>query len=177
MWTPTPSEISPARRVLIVGLLSGLALALSLLEGALPLFAPGIKPGLANAVSLLALLLYGPRTAWSVLAVRLLLAGLLSGNLFALGCSVAGGISAMAVMTLLLRGFAGEISTPVVSAAGAVTHNGGQLLFVMALVRSPALLAYLPLLIVSGLASGLAVGLLAGWAATRLDQIRRESTP
>lgn len=177
MWTPTPSEPSPTRRILIVGLLSGLALALALLENALPLPAPGVKPGLANAVSLLALLLYGPRTAWSVLAVRLLLAGLFSGNLFALGCSVAGGMAAMTVMTLLFRGAAGEMSPPVVSAAGAVTHNAAQLLFVVVLLGSRALLAYLPLLVVSGLASGLAVGFLAGWTAERLDRIRRESMP
>ncbi|MDD4365691.1 MAG: Gx transporter family protein [Synergistales bacterium] len=171
---PSPSDSSPAGRVLIVGLLSGLALALNLLEGGLPLPAPGVKPGLANAVSLMALLLYGPRIAWSVLAVRLLLAGLFSGNLFAFGCSVSGGIAAMTVMMGLQRLFGRDITAWALSAAGAVTHNGAQLLFVIALVGSRALLAYLPLLILSGLASGLAVGLIAGWAAKRLEGIRGE---
>ncbi|MBL3592148.1 MAG: Gx transporter family protein [Synergistaceae bacterium] len=167
-----PTDSSGASRILTVGLLTGLSLTLSVAENALPLPLPGVKPGLANAVTLLALLLYGPKTAWPVLILRLLLAGLFSGNFFAFGCSVAGGVTAMAVMTGLLRLFGDEISTPAVSAAGAVTHNGAQLLFVVALLKSPALLAYLPVLVGFGLVSGLSVGLLAGWTAGRLLRIR-----
>jgi heptaprenyl diphosphate synthase len=48
-----------------------------------------------------------------------------------------------------------------VSMAGGVAHNLGQLITACVLLQNTGILAYFPVLLFSGLASGIAIGLLA----------------
>ena len=89
-------------RFVLAAVFCGLALALSLLDGAvsslLPL--PGFKLGLANVVSLLALLTLGLPWTLLICLVRSLLAAALSGNLTMLFFSLAGGVVSILIMRL-----------------------------------------------------------------------------
>ena len=158
-----------ARRVVLVGLLTALALALSFAEGVLPFpgFLPGAKIGLANLVTLLALyLLPSWHDAALVLFLRVTLGSFFAGG-GAFWYSAAGAAVSFPLMCALRR-----LGLPllVVSAAGGVAHNAAQLAAAMLVLRTAALVAYAPLLVAAGLLAGLAVGLLAAGVVSRLKR-------
>lgn len=160
---------SAARRVVLVGLLTALALALSFAESVLPLpgFLPGAKIGLANLVTLLALyLLPSWHDAALVLFLRVTLGSFFAGG-GAFWYSAAGAAVSFPLMCALRR-----LGLPLlaVSAAGGVAHNAAQLAAAMIVLRTVALVAYAPLLAAAGLLAGLAVGLLAAGVVSRLKR-------
>lgn len=153
-----------AKRLALCGLLTALALVLSYLESLVPLgslsfFVPGVKLGLPNLAILFALYRLGFKEAAVISLVRVLLVSLLFGNVFSLAYSAAGAALALAVMGLLRR--SGKFGTAGVSVAGAVAHNVGQILVAMAVLETGAIAAYLPVLLLTGTAAGVVIGLVS----------------
>lgn len=155
------------RRDLRVAWLAAFAVAVHLLEAALPPVLPGVKPGLANVVTVAALCLWGWRTAATVTLLRILVASILLGTLLspAFWLSLGGGIAALAVLglgeTLPGRGL-GPVGYSVIAA---VAHISGQILVAYGLfVHHSGILALIPLLgpaaAVTGTLNGLAAFLL-----------------
>ncbi|MCD7862057.1 MAG: Gx transporter family protein [Lachnospiraceae bacterium] len=150
------------RRLTTNGLLLALAFVFSYIEWLLPefLMIPGAKPGFANIVIVTALYCVGAGDALLINLVRIILVGFTFGNLTALLFGLAGGLFSFGVMTLLKKtdrfGIAG------VSIAGGVCHNLGQLAAAVAVMRTTAVLYYLPYLILLGAAAGLVVGIISG---------------
>lgn len=148
------------RRLTHNAVLTALALALSAAEGLvqitvlLPL--PGLRLGLANLVTVYALCRAGRRDALLILVSRCLLAALVSGRLSGLAFSLAGGLLAYLVMSLLLP-FDG-LSLFGISIAGAAAHNTGQILAAMAVLGTPAPLFYLPPLLLASVTTGAVTG-------------------
>lgn len=143
--------------------LTALALALSMAERWLPLTVlvplPGLRLGLANLVTVFALCRLSGREALLILVARCLLGAIGGGNLTALVFSLTGGLFALAVMALLLR--CPGLSLVGVSMAGAAAHNVGQILAVMAVLTSPAPVAYLPALLLCSVVTGAITGLVS----------------
>ena len=83
------------------GVLASLALIASYVESLVPL--PGIRLGLANAVVLAVLELFGFREAFLVSVVRILLSGFLFGNLSSIFYSLGGGLLSLLLMNLLYK--------------------------------------------------------------------------
>ncbi len=140
-----------ARRVALTGLLFALALALSFLESQItPLLGlpPGVKIGLANVVVLYALLFATRRQALLLVLLKAGFALLSAAGML----SLAGGLLSVVMMMLLLLPRL-HASVWLVSAAGAVCHNMGQLLAVR-LWMGPFALYYTPVLLLAGLAMG-----------------------
>ena len=110
------------------GVLASLALIASYVESLVPLPVPvpGIRLGLANAVVLAVLELFGFREAFLVSVVRILLSGFLFGNLSSIFYSLGGGLLSLLLMNLLYK--KGSFGTLGISMAGGVAHNFGQLL-------------------------------------------------
>ena len=150
---------SGARRIALSAMLASLALVFSYLEAILPWQSPvpGVKLGLANLVVLVALYRMDAGYALAAGLVRVLLAGLLFSGLTGMIYSLAGSLLSFAVMLALKR--TGLFSVLGVSLAGGVSHNMGQLLAAILTVSSPSLIAYAPVLIGSGMAAGILVGL------------------
>ncbi len=143
-----------ARRVALTGLLFALALALSFLESQItPLLGlpPGVKIGLANVVVLYALLFATRRQALLLVLLKAGFALLTRGGAAGM-LSLAGGLLSVVMMMLLLLPRL-HASVWLVSAAGAVCHNMGQLLAVR-LWMGPFALYYTPVLLLAGLAMG-----------------------
>ena len=117
------------RRVSLLGVLVALALALHVLEAQVPSPLPWVRPGLANLMTLVALLSLGWRAAVLVTLVRVvvgsLLVGTFPGPAFLL--SLAGGAAGTSAMVLLAPGTWRLWSPVAVSVAGAVAHGGAQL--------------------------------------------------
>lgn len=151
-----------AERVAEIGVLTGLALVLSLVERMFPppvSLAPGIKLGLANVVVLILLYGRGVREALTANGIRVLMMGLIFTSPQTLLYSAVG--AALSFLVMVLLGRLGCFSILGVSVAGAVFHNLGQLLMAAWIVRTPALFAYLPVLLAAGVVTGLLMGLVA----------------
>ncbi|MCD7764903.1 MAG: Gx transporter family protein [Lachnospiraceae bacterium] len=155
-----------------LGMFTALAMILSYVESLFPVFygIPGIKLGLANSMSLVMLYLMGVPSAFCVSIVRVVLSGFLFGNLFSIAYSLAGALLSMAVMAALKR--LGLFSVTGVSICGGMAHNTGQLIVAIFLVENLNLFYYLPVLLLSGLATGLVIGLLSSEILKRLPQMR-----
>ena len=137
-------------------LLTAAALIISLLENWIPIPVPGVKLGIANAVSLYLLLYHRPQEAFGVLSARLLLAALISGNPSALLYSAAGGFSAL-FLSWGLKQF--PCFSPIgLSVAGAATHHIGQLCCAALITGSSSVLSYLPVMLVCSIVTGILTG-------------------
>ncbi len=139
-------------------LLVALAMALSWLESLVPLpFAvPGIKLGLPNLVVVFVLYRLSLRDAAAISLVRVLLVSFTFGSAYSFAYSLAGAALSLAVMALMKR--TEKFSILGVSVAGGVCHNIAQLAVAAAVLGTARLAWYLPVLLVSGTAAGVAVG-------------------
>lgn len=163
--------INRNRRIILTGLFIGLALVINLAEGQLPPILPGIKPGLANVVSLMTLMLLGWREALAVTIMRTTIGSIFSGNLVVMACSITGGLASTILMITLYRRSI-DISLPTISVAGAIAHNMGQLLVVAIIIGNIKAYYYLPVLLLSGVTTGYCVGLLCQILYRRLTKIQ-----
>ena len=148
------------RSITLSAILIALALALSYTERFIPLQLliplPGVKLGLANIVTLMALYLLGGKYAFSILIARCLLGALFGGGITGLLFSLTGGVLSMGVMALCKK--APLFSVYGVSILGAAAHNVGQILAAMVLMRSVYVCGYLPYLLIVALFTGTATG-------------------
>ena len=144
----------------LCAVLTSLALALSYMERLFPLQAviplPGVKLGLANIVSLVALYVLGFKSAYLILVMRCFLTSFFSGSITSLMFSLTGGTLAIIVMALSMR--APFFSVYGVSILGAAAHNVGQIMVSMALMNSVYILYYLSYLLMVALVTGFATG-------------------
>ena len=161
MKQSTPSSNDIGRRVALTGLMASLALIFSYVEVLFPFNAgiPGVKLGLANLVPLIILYRLDARYAFAANLIRVILAGLLFSGVFGMIYSLAGGILSIIVMYLLYR--TNKFSMVGVSMAGGVCHNLGQLMTAVVLLQNTGILSYFPVLLFSGLISGILIGILA----------------
>lgn len=158
------------RPIALRGLLASAAMILSWLEAQLPVFfaVPGMKLGLTNLVVVTALYYLTWQDALVLNLVRIVLVGFTFGNLFSMAYSMAGGLLSFAVMLALKK--SGSFHLAVVSTAGGVFHNVGQIFVAMLALESHYVLYYLPVLWVSGIASGFAIGILCAQVLRRLPK-------
>ncbi len=163
------------KRLTLCGLMTALAIVLSLTERLFPLDAvvpvPGIKLGLANVVTLFALTRLRPRDALAILICRVVLSSLLMGSVTALLFSLTGGLLSLAIMQVLLRVEGRFCSLLGVSVAGAAAHNVGQIVAAVVWMKTGAVIAYLPFLLVMSVPLGLVTGLTCSVALTHLKKI------
>ena len=155
-------------KLTVTGAAVAAALIVSYLESLLPLSVavPGVRLGLANIVTLFALYKLDWKNAAAVSLLRVLLASLLFGNVLTLAYSAAGAALSLVVM-IILKKTAG-FSAVGVSCAGAVAHNFGQVGMAMILMDTAQIAYYLPVLIVSGVVTGLTVGALGALLIKRI---------
>lgn len=157
------------KKIAFIGLCATLALLLSYVEFLLPpvfVSVPGIKMGLPNVVVLFVLYTLGEKYAALVSFVRILLSSLLFGSVLTLAYSVAGAILSLAVMMILKK--TDLLSTVGVSVAGGISHNIGQILVAIAVLRTPQIAYYMIVLAVTGIISGAFVGLCGAFLVKRI---------
>ena len=155
------TEAKGSARIAACGVLTALALIFSYIEFLIPLpiAIPGIKLGLANIVVLVCLYALGERYAFLINVTRIALAALLFGSVFSALYALAGGLVSFAVMAVLKR--TKRFSVCGVSMAGGVFHNMAQLAVAGLLVESAQVFYYFPVLLLSGMAAGIGIGILA----------------
>ena len=151
-------------------ILTALAMIFSYVEAILPfsIAIPGVKLGIANIVVVIALYKFGVRMALSINVIRIVVSGLLFSGAFGIFYSLAGGVLSFIAM-LIIRRFK-CFSIVGVSLTGGVFHNLGQLLTAAFLVSNLKMFVYFPVLLFSGLATGIINGIVAGLVLEKLDK-------
>lgn len=148
------------KRIVLSAVLVSLALAFSYMERFIPLQMliplPGVKLGLANVATLIALYLLGTKSAFAILILRCFLGSLFGGGITGFLFSITGGLLSMTVMALCKN--APLLSVYGVSILGAAAHNIGQILAAMVLMHSVYIGMYLSYLLVVALFTGFATG-------------------
>ena len=159
------------KRITRMALLTAAALILFTVEAQIPapVPVPGIKLGLANIITVYAMFALGPRDTLCILLARVFLGSVFSGAMVTLLYSLGGGLLCYLVM-LPLRKILTEKQIWVCGVIGAVVHNIGQTLVAVAIFRSLAVAVYLPLLMLSGIVTGLFTGLTAQFLLHRLQK-------
>lgn len=148
------------KHLTICAVLIALAMALSYTERFIPLQMviplPGVKLGLANIVTLIALYLMGSKAAFAILIPRCIFGAVFGGGITGLAFSLTGGILAMLTMTVTRK--IPIFSIYGVSIFGAAAHNIGQIMAAMVLMNSIYIGAYLSYLLGVALVTGFATG-------------------
>ncbi len=161
-------------KVTFLGLFTALAMILSFVEALLPplsLTFPGIKMGLPNIAIMFILYRVGWKEAAIVSIVRVLLVSIIFGNIAtSMPYSLAGAVLSLLIM-ILMHKFTpfNKVSTSVV---GGVCHNIGQILVAWLVTSTAQIIYYLPVLLISGCAAGILVGLVAGMLENRVPKIK-----
>ncbi len=164
-----------ARRLARDGVFAAVATVIFMVELRLPELTPipGVKPGLANIVTLAALYLMGPADAAGIACTRIVLGGVFAGNLMAVAYSAAGGAAAY-LTALLMRKLVTEKQIWVSSVFMALAHCLGQMAAAVLLTATPGLTVYLPPMLAAGVVTGTLTGFAAQFAVGRLKPILRK---
>jgi len=147
-----------------VARMAALALGLSVVEAAVPSPLPGVKPGLANIVTLIVLARYGWRTAAWVSLLRVVAGSLLMGSFLAPGffLSLSGALCSLLALAAVRRLPPRWFGAVTHSVLAAFAHIAGQLLVVYFWLVPHAGVAYLvPIFAAAALVFGTVNGLVA----------------
>lgn len=159
------------KKTILLGILVGIALIIYIVEAQIPLMFPGMKLGLANVISLTALILFGWKEAIVIMLLRTFLGSVFSGNMSSLLFSLTGGILSNIAMILLYTYFKNTMSICTISIIGAIFHNIGQLLAAGFIINNFNIYLYLPVLMVSGVITGYFIGLVTKYLNHHLNKI------
>lgn len=154
---------SSSAKLSLLGVLTALSLALSLLETMILPFSvipiPGFRIGFANIVILVSVYLLGALPSVAIVLVRTAAVFAFGGNLTAFFFSLCGGLCAVGVM-LILRNTK-QFSFFGLSAGGAAAHAIGQIGAAMIMTGTGEIIFYLPVLVWISIVAGLLTAALA----------------
>ena len=168
----TQRPVKGARRVTRLALLTAIALTIFMVEAQIPVAVPipGVKLGLANIVTVYTVFALGAGDARLVLVSRVFLGAVFSGQMMTLLYSLGGGLLCWLAMVGLKRLLTVK-QLWLCSPLAAICHNLGQLLVAAGVMKTWAVLAYLPYLVIAGAGAGLFTGLCAQFLMQRLDRL------
>lgn len=148
------------KKVSVIGLFTAMALLLSCIENLLPFRTgiPGIKLGIANLIIVIAFYFLPSGEVLSISLLRVFFLSVFSGSPFTAVFSFTGAIASFFAMYISYR--RNSFSPVGISILGGVTHNLAQLLISALLLNTPAFLWYSPVLLISGIITGLINGLI-----------------
>lgn len=161
------------KSLVLTGLIFALALILTIVESALPALpipVPGVKFGLSNIAVMYALFFLSKGQAYSIAILKAIFVAVTRG-LIAGALSLTGGVLSLTAMLLLLLVFRERVSYLVTSITGAVAHNIGQFIAISFIYTGIYLLAYLPLLLISGVVAGIVTATLLRFIIPAFKQL------
>lgn len=167
----TRIELQPTAEDDRIARLTAAAIGLSLIDAAIPLPLPGVKPGLANIVVLIVLARHGWAAAAWVSGLRVIAGSLLLGQFLSPGffMSLCGAVLSLAVLALvrhLPSRWFGPVSWSIFAA---FAHIGGQVLLArLWLVPHNGVFYLVPLFAAAALTFGIINGLIAARLLTEL---------
>lgn len=161
------------KKITLFALLTTLGLILSYVESLIPPLysaAPGIKIGLPNIIIIFILYKFSFSDAATVSFLRVFLVALLFGNTVTLFYSIAGAVLSLIVMVILKK--VNIFSLLGVSIAGAVSHNIGQTVVAIILLKTKEIGYYMIPLFISGIIAGIFVGIIGAILLKRFENLK-----
>lgn len=149
------------RKLIYLSLLSAMGIVLGLFESMIPLpvAIPGARLGLSNIVVLVSIVSIGYKEGFFVAIFKTILLGLVTGSISSLFFSMGGAILSSFSMILAHKFLKKYLSLIGISEIGSFFHNLGQVLVASFIMKTTAILAYLPILVILGIFTGFFVGL------------------
>lgn len=159
------------KKLTLMAMLLAIALTIFVAEAQLPPPVPiaGVKLGLANIVTLVAIEWLGRREALAILVLRIVLGSIFAGQAVSFIYSISGGLLCFLVMALAY-GALGQNRLWVVSVLGALGHNAGQLCAAAILTSAWQVVLYFPVLTISAILTGAFTGLCAQMIVSRIHR-------
>ena len=156
------------KKIATSALMIALAMILSFVESQIPSFfpIPGIKLGLANIAVIYALYRLSIKDAIVVSLIRVVVVSTLFGTSLTLAYSLSGAVLSLLIMVLLKK--SDRFSIVGVSVAGGISHNIGQIIMAIILMHNSVISYYLPFLIISGIVTGVVIGLVSAKIVERV---------
>lgn len=154
----------------LLALFLALAVLLNFVEHYLPVLVsiPGVKLGLANTMGLIVLYFFSKKEYaglgfFRVLIVSLLFSGLFSSAFF---LSFSGWLLSTIVCIMLVK--TKKLSIYSLSVASAIFHGVGQILCACIIYKSIYMLTYLPILLFSGIITGILIAFVSSLVIERI---------
>lgn len=168
--------MAKTKKLALMAVLTAIALTVFVIESQIPPIVPipGVKLGLANMITLVAMLVLGRKEAGAILAVRILMGSMFAGGVSGFLFSLAGGTLAYLVMMLLVGIFPEKLLW-VVSVFGAIAHNIGQLAVAVWVSGTPSIIVYGPALMASGIITGAFTGIGAYYLVKALGKLDKNN--
>lgn len=175
---PAELKMKPAqdKQIRQIALLVSYASALQIMESFIPNPFPGIRLGLANIITLIALIRMGPGISLQIAAMRALMSSFIMGTFLSPSffLSFSGALTSALAMGLFYKLTAANkkiyFSLTGISMIGALTHNLTQLILVyFILINNKGIFLLLPWLCISAVITGWLTGLIASGACKKLD--------
>jgi len=167
-----------------IALLVSLACVLQMSESLIPHPIPGLRLGLANVITLIALVTMGFGPAIEVTILRTILSSFIMGTFMSptFILSFSGGLISTLVMGFLywVSSFHKQYRLSIVgiSIASALVHNMVQLyLAYLLLVKHPGIFVFFPWLCIGALFMGCLTGIAAGKICLKLQEIQGQEIP
>lgn len=160
--------MNKTRKYILVTMLAALAVVLNVVENLMiPPLAFGIRFGIANIISLLAIKLFGKKELLFIVVLRIVIANLIKGTIFGTSfwISTSGVIISTIIIIILDSIKASLLFTSMMSALG---HSFGQLMAVIILYNQINIFSLFPMLIIVSIATGVLTGLLSNYAIKRI---------
>ena len=174
MSSPRQSDFPQSNKMMAMAIMVALGVILHRLEALLPLPSPWIKLGLANLMTLVALVFLGFKEAVIVTFLRVVLGSILGGTFLGptFFLSLAGGIAAILIMGMLYRIGKKHISLIGISIFGAYTHTLATSLCVYYfLIRESSFFTLLPFFFSLALLTGILTGSIANTLTRQMQSI------
>lgn len=143
-----------SRNTALCGLLLALSAGISAAESLIPL-PLGVKPGFSNLPVMYSMAEQGAKYGFAICILKSVFV-LLTRGVAAFFMSLSGGTLSYIIMLLLYRKT--EASLMLISIAGALAHNAGQLCAASAIMKTVAVFGYSPVMIISGCIAGAVTG-------------------
>lgn len=158
-----------AKKLTLMSVLLGTALIIFVIEAQLPPIAPipGIKLGLANIITVISLYILGRKEAFVIMTLRIILGCIFAGSFTSFLYSISGGLVSFLFISLISC-FIDERRLWITSIFGSIGHNIGQICAAVLITKTPYIIWYLPILIISAVLSGAFTGTAAQVTLNRL---------
>ena len=179
IWMPSPCESTMTKKLTNIGILVAAGAFLYAIETFIPTPVPWLRLGLANCVTLLALVWWGLKEGMGVVLVRIVVGSLVIGRIFhpVFFVALAGNIVSALCMFAAIRYAKGKLSLIGISVIGSVSKNVTQLAMAyLFFVRQIELFRLTPVFLITAVLSGLMVGFVTQVVDNRWRRILKVSS-
>lgn len=161
-----------------IAMLAAYAIGLHMIEAVLPSPIPGVKPGIANIITLFVLTQYDFKTAAWVSLLRVFASSLLLGQFLSptFFLSLSGGLCSLCMLAFAMhlpKQVFGPISLSILSA---IAHIAGQLLLVSVwLIPQAGILYLMPIFFLAALVFGIINGVVTQTLIANVEKPKKKS--